>query len=76
MHDIPKLCKFLSFDNWQKRFLWAHKEVDLVPHPVIGCMLQVGGAERFLQAVGLESLDPFAFLLHAGSNIIKIPTSH
>ena len=34
-----------SDDSCQKRFLWAHKEVDLVPHPVVGLVLQVGYAE-------------------------------
>ena len=27
--DIPKPCKFPSPDTCRKRFLWAHKEVDL-----------------------------------------------
>ena len=30
--DMPEPCKFLSFDSCWKRFLWTHKEVDLVPH--------------------------------------------
>ena len=35
------------------------KEFDLAPHPVVGLVLQVGDAEKFPQALGLESLDPF-----------------
>ena len=27
--------KFLSLDSCQKRFLWTHREVDLVAHPVV-----------------------------------------
>ena len=29
------------------------------PHPVVGLVLQVEDAEKFPQALGLESLDPF-----------------
>ena len=32
--DTPEPCKFPSFDSCQKRFPWAHTEVDLVPHSV------------------------------------------
>ena len=35
--DMPKSCDFSSTDSCQKRFLWAHKEADLAPHPVVGC---------------------------------------
>ena len=48
----------LSLDSPQKRFLWTHKEIDLVPHSVIGLVLQVGDAEKFPYAFGFESLDP------------------
>ena len=37
----------------------THKEVDLALHPVVGVVLQVGDAEKFPQARGFESLDPF-----------------
>ena len=38
----------------------AHtKKVDLAPHSVVGLVLQVGDVEKFLQALGLESLDLF-----------------
>ena len=57
--DMPKSCKFLSLDRCQKRFLWAHKEVDLAPHPVVGLVLQVGDTENFPHAFGFESLAPF-----------------
>ena len=56
--DMPKPCKFPSLDNC-KRFLWAHKKVDLAPHPVVGLMLHVGDAEKLSQALGFEGLDPF-----------------
>ena len=42
-------------------FLWTHKEVDSAPHPVVGMVLQVRDAEKFPQALGFESLDPFLF---------------
>ena len=59
VHDVPELCEFLSLDSWQKRFSWAYKEVDQALHPVIGLVLRVGEVEKFPQALGLESLDPF-----------------
>ena len=40
-------CEFPSLDSHQKRFLWAHKEADLVPHPVTGLVLQVEDARKF-----------------------------
>ena len=58
--DIPEPCKFPSLDRCQKRFPWTHKEVDLAPHRVVRLVLQVGDAEKFLQALGFESLDPFS----------------
>ena len=57
--DMSESRKFLSLDSCQKRFLWTHKEVDLALHPVIGLVLQVGDLEKFAQALGFESLDPF-----------------
>ena len=57
--DMSKPCKYPSLDSCQKRFLWIHKEVDLGPHPVVGLVLKVGDAEKFLQALGFESVDPF-----------------
>ena len=41
-------CKFPYLDNCQKRFLWTYKEVDLVPHPVFGLVLQIGDGRSFL----------------------------
>ena len=53
-------ASFRLFDSCQKRFLWANKEVDLAPRPVVGLVLQVGDTEKFPQALRLKSLDPFA----------------
>ena len=52
-------CNFPSLDNCQKRFPWIHKDVGPAPHPVVGLVLQVGDAEKFPQALGFQSLDPF-----------------
>ena len=52
-------CKFPSLDSCQKRFLWTHREVDFAPHPVVSLVLQVGDTEKFPQALGFQSLDPF-----------------
>ena len=57
--DMPEPCKFPSLDRCQKRFLWTHKAVDLTPHPIVDLVPQVGDAEKFPQALGLVSLDPF-----------------
>ena len=57
--DIPEPCKFPSLDGCQKKSLWFHKEVDLVPHPVVGLVIQVQDAEMFPQAIGVEGLDLF-----------------
>ena len=56
---MSELCKFLFFDSCQKRSLWTHKDVDQSLHPALGFVLQAGGAEKFPQELGLESLDPF-----------------
>ena len=58
-YSMPKPRKFRSLQNCQKRFLWTHKEIDLVPHPVVGLVLQVGDVEKFPQAFGFEGLDLF-----------------
>ena len=44
--DMFEPCKFPSLDSGQKKFLWTRKEADLAPHPVVGLVLQVGGAEK------------------------------
>ena len=54
--DTPKPCKFPSLDIYQKGLLWAHKEVDLAPHQVVGLVLQVRDAEKFPQALVFEGL--------------------
>ena len=36
----------------------THREANLSPHPVVGHVLQVAGAEKFPQAFSFESLDP------------------
>ena len=40
--DTPEPCKFPSLDSCQEKILWTHKQVDLVPHPVVGLVFQVG----------------------------------
>ena len=59
VYNMPEPCKFPSLDNCQKTFLWTHDEVDYASHPVVGLVLQVGDTEKFLRALGFESLDPF-----------------
>ena len=39
--------------------VWAGKEVDLAPHPVIGLVLHAVDAEIFPQSLVLQSPDPF-----------------
>ena len=57
--DMPEPCKSPSLDSCQKRFLWTYKEVEFAPHQVVGLVLQVGDAEKFRRALGLQSLSPF-----------------
>ena len=45
--------------QFQKRFLWTHKEFDLALHPVVGLVLQAVDAKNFPQVFGFEGLDPF-----------------
>ena len=54
--DMPEPCKISSLDSCRKRFLWTNKDVDLLPHLVVGLVLQEEDAERFQ----VESLDPFS----------------
>ena len=59
-YNMPEpLSKLPSLDSCLKRFLWTHKEVDLAPHPAAGLVLHVGDAEKFPQALGFQSVDPF-----------------
>ena len=58
--DMPEPCRFSSLDSCQNRLLWIHKEVNFAPHPVVDLMLQVGDEEKFHQALGFQSLDPFS----------------
>ena len=39
--DMPEPCKFPSLDSCQKRFQWAHKEVDLAQNLVVGLVLHI-----------------------------------
>ena len=65
--DMLKPCKCLFLGSCQKRFLWTHKEVDLALHPVSGLVLQRNSAEKFSQALGFESLDPYFRASRQGS---------
>ena len=57
--DTSEPREFPSLDSYKKRFLCAHKEVDLAPHPVVRLVLQVEIAEKFSLDLSLESLDSF-----------------
>ena len=57
--DMPEPCKFPSLYSCQKMFLWTYKETDSVLHPVIVLVLHVMDAQKFPQALGFESLDPY-----------------
>ena len=46
---MPEQCEFPSLNSCQKRFLWAHMDTDIAPHPVIGLVLQVGDADMLLR---------------------------
>ena len=69
---MPKPCKFSSLDSCQKRSRWAHKEVDLALHPVVGLVYQVEGAEKFPQALSFENLNPFLRISKQGPCLTAI----
>ena len=50
--DTPQPREFPSLDSCQKMFAWAHKEVGLALHPVVGLVFQAGDVEMFLLALG------------------------
>ena len=70
--DMPEPFKFPSLDKGRKRFLWAHREDGLVPHPVVGHVLQVGDVEKFPPKLDLESLDPFLRVCKQGQCLTAI----
>ena len=51
--DMSKPCKFPPLDSCQKMFVWTHKGVDLVPHPVVEAETD---SEQNLQYNGTHSL--------------------
>ena len=64
--DMPEPCKCPSLGSCQKRFLWTHKKVDLVPHPGIDLVLQVRDAQKCPQALDSKGLG-LCFSEQAGS---------
>ena len=54
---MPASCEFPSLDSCLKGFLWAHKILDLAPHPVVGLVFQLGDSEKFSPEFEVESLD-------------------
>ena len=65
VYDMPEPYKFVSFDSCQKRFAWAHKEVALAPHPLVGLVLLV--CKGVSSGTNFESLDLFSQSQQAGS---------
>ena len=65
--DMSKPIKCPSLDSCQKRLLWTHKEVNLARHQVVGLVLYLEDVEKFPQALGFDSLDPFFQNQQAGS---------
>ena len=53
--DMPEPCECPCLDCCQRRFLWANKDVDLAPHPVIGLVLLAGAVEKLFQALGFKA---------------------
>ena len=56
--DMAKPCQFPCLDSCQKSFMWTHKKVHLAPHPLIGLVLHVRGADVCL---GTWSQKPGSF---------------
>ena len=48
----PSHASFYLFTVAGRASCWTHEELDLALHAVIDLVLQVGDAEKFLQALG------------------------
>ena len=59
-HDVAKPRQLSSPDGCQERFFRTHQ----APHAVVGFVLSVRDAEKFLQALGLECLDSSLVVRH------------
>ena len=57
---IPWGGQDVKLQDLSKNYLWAHKELDLAPHPVAVLVLQVGDAKKFPPVLGFDSLDLFS----------------
>ena len=57
--DMPEPYTYPPRGTCQERHLWTRKEFEVALHPVVGLELRVGDAEKFPQALGLESLGQF-----------------
>ena len=55
--DMNETCEFPSLDSCQKKFLSAHKEVDLALHPVVGLVQQMEMRSSFY-TLDFKNLDP------------------
>ena len=70
--DMPEPRKFPSLDGCRKRFPWTHLEVDFALHPVDELVIQVGVTEKFLHALGFESLDSFFFFFSESASRVHV----
>ena len=46
--------------------MWAHRDVDLAPHPVVGLVLQAGDANKFPWAFGFRRSGSFSQIRKQG----------
>ena len=53
--DMLKLCKFLSLDSFQRRLLWAHKEVSLIVLLIPGVKILNEGRNSQRGSTALDS---------------------
>ena len=60
--DMPELWEFPPLDSCQERILWAHKEMDLAPHTVVGLVLLQEVQRSFLGHLVSTAWTPFSEL--------------
>ena len=56
----------------QKKFLWAHKGVNIAPHPGVGLVLKMEGSKKFARVLCVESLYPFVLVSKNGPRLTAI----
>ena len=74
--NMPEPCNFPSLDSCQKGFLWTHKKVDLLLHPVIGLGSKLEMWRRFLRHLVSKVWFLSFFVLFFAESANRVHFSH